>query len=114
VPDPRDLNEEEADLLGVALPTQEQLDAEENRKQRVELRKALLVNYMRNDLFREWMREVLNGFGTFEHRFGASVNGFPNAEETQFNMGMKAAGWYLWEVFDDLAPELASLMRRGL
>jgi hypothetical protein len=59
------------------------------------------------------MMKQLNGFGTFENSFAASPTGFPDPLATQFKLGMKAAGWHLWEVFDTASPEFASAMRRG-
>src|SRR5579863_1688125 len=108
-----ELPEPEEQLLGIERPSIEQeAELERVRKERNELRRRFLVQLMETDLFREWLMEQLMGFGTFENSFGAAPNGFPDRCATQFKLGMKAAGWHLWETFDDLAPALASLMRR--
>lgn len=67
---------------------------------------------MGNEMFRRWLMRQLVGFNTFTSPFGLSPTGFPQEEATQFQYGLKAAGWHLWEQFDNLDPELASLMRR--
>lgn len=86
--------------------------AKEEQTRRVEFRRQFLVWLMENQDFRVWLMERLVEFGTFENCFGASPNGSPDPLATQFQAGMKAAGWSLWTTFDDAAPELASLMRR--
>ena len=68
---------------------------------------------MRTDLFRAWLFEKLNAFETFTMPFGNSAAGFPDPHATFFALGMKAAGQALWMEFDAVAPELASMMRRG-
>lgn len=112
MPRPEDLTEEEADLLSIALPTEADAQAEASRRERMGLRAEMLANLMRSELFREWLWEVLDGFGTFENSFGAGPTGFPDHAATQFKLGMKASGWHLWETFDNIAPDMASLMRR--
>jgi hypothetical protein len=112
VPRVEDLSEEEADLLGVALPTEEEREAEELRKVRVRQRDEMLLYCLRSDLFREWMMEIITSMGAFENPFGMSAAGFPDPLATQFALGRKSCGWQLWEIFDNLAPDLASLMRR--
>ena len=112
MPRPEDLTEEEADLLGVALPTEEERQAEELQKIRARQRDEMLVYCLQSDLFREWMMEILQSMGAFENPFGMSAAGFPDPLATQFALGRKSAGWQLWELFDNLHPELASLMRR--
>lgn len=108
-----ELPEPEEQLLGIERETPEQEDAaERNRLEKLELRRAFLKSLIENELFREWLMEQINGFGTFENAFGAGPTGFPDHDATQFKMGMKAAGWHLWAQFDDPYPELASLMRR--
>lgn len=108
-----ELPEPEEALLGIVRLTPEQEEEQQKAAQeRADLRKRFLVAQMSNPLFREFLMEVLLGFGTFENSFGAGPTGFPDNEATQFKMGMKAAGWYLWTLFDDASPDLASLMRR--
>jgi hypothetical protein len=110
---PGELPPEEEALLGIERPTPEQEEeAEKLRKEKADLRRAFLRAMLDNELFREWLMEQLVGFGTFENAFGAGPTGFPDKLATQFAQGMKAAGWHLWTMFDDVAPESASLMRR--
>lgn len=108
-----ELPEAEEALLGIERPTPEQeAEAEKLMTEKAELRRAFLIGLMQNELFREWLMEKLTGFQTFGNPFGVSPTGFPDPLATQFHSGMKAAGWSLWTEFDDLTPELASLMRR--
>lgn len=108
-----ELPEPEEQLLGIIRPTiEEEAEAEKRRTEDAQLRTVFLRNLMENDMFREWLMEVLMGFGTFTNAFGAGPTGFPDHMATQFQLGQKAAGWHLWTMFDDIAPELASLMRR--
>ena len=108
-----ELSELEEDLLGIERPTPEQEeDAQREIEQQEELRKAFLVHLMSNEMFRKWLFTQLQAFGTFDNAFGATPTGFPDPYATWFKAGMKAAGWSLWEVFDEAAPDLASLMRR--
>lgn len=108
-----ELPEPEEQLLGIERPTPEQeAQAEKIRAEKVELRRRFLVAMMENPLFREWLMEQLVGFRTFERPFGISPAGFPDHEATKFQDGLRAAGWHMWAIFDDVAPELASLMRR--
>lgn len=110
---PGELPEPEEALLGIErlTPEQEEAQAKEFDEKR-DLRRRFLVTQMQNPMFREWLMEKLVGFGTFENAFGASVTGFPDPLATYMRSGMKAAGWSLWEEFDDAAPDLASEMRR--
>lgn len=108
-----ELPELEEQLLGIERPSIEQEEAAEQvQKEKRELRKAFLRSLIENELFREWMMEKLTAFHTFEQPFGAGPTGFPDPLATHFALGMKAAGWSLWTEFDDLYPDLASLMRR--
>lgn len=108
-----ELPEPEEELLGIERPTEEQeAQAEKERAEKVELRRLFLRGLMENPLFREWLMEWLVLCGTFEQPFGISPNGFPDPMATQYRMGIKAAGWSLWETFDNTAPDLTSLMRR--
>ncbi len=108
-----ELSSEEENILGIERLSPEQ-EAEQERlaEEKRDLRRRFLVAQMNNPMFREWLMEQLLGFNTFGNPFGVSPTGFPDHEATQFQMGMKAAGWHLWEVFDAAAPEMASLMRR--
>ena len=108
-----ELTSEEENILGIERQTPEQeAEAEKIAAEKREVRKRFLVGLMNNELFREFLIEQLLGFNTFGNPFGVSPTGFPDREATQFQMGMKAAGWHLWELFDGIAPELSSLMRR--
>ena len=103
----------EDSILGIERPTPEQEAAvEQVRKEKAELRRRFLYGLLENPMFREWMMEQLHGFNTFGQPYAASPNGFPDEMATQFQMGLKAAGWHIWEIFDEVSPELASLMRR--
>jgi hypothetical protein len=103
----------ENDLLGVQPQSfEEQEAAEQKAKEEQELKRAYLLRLMGDDQFRAWLWSVLAGFGTFERRYGASPNGFPDDRATEYHLGMRDAGWFLWETFDNVAPDLASLMRR--
>lgn len=100
-------------LLGIQRPTLEQeQEAERIAAEKAELRKAGLIQLMRQDWFREWLMGWLVQFGAFDNPMAASPTGFPDPMATQFYLGRKAAGWELWAHFDDLSPDLASLMRR--
>lgn len=108
-----EIPEPEEELLGIERPTLEQEEASErDAKERAELRGAFLRGLIGNDLFREWLMEQLVGWQTFDNPFGISPAGFPDPMATQFALGQKAAGWHLWTMFDDLAPEMTSQMRR--
>jgi hypothetical protein len=108
-----ELPEPEEQLLGIERPTPEQeAEAEKIAQEKLVVRALFLKQLMEQELFREWLMDTLNGFGTFENAFGTSITGFPDPMATQFKLGMKAAGWHLWTLVDDAAPELASLMRR--
>lgn len=108
-----ELPPEEESLLGIERDSPEQ-EAEAKRAfdEAQEFKRRFLVTLMQNQSFREWLMPLLDEFGTFENSFGVSPTGFPDPMATQFKLGMKAAGWRLWTLFDDLAPELASQMRR--
>ena len=108
-----ELPEPEEELLGIVRPTLEQeAEAQQIVDEKKELRRTYLLLQMQSPVFREWLMEQLQAFRTFENTFGFSPNGTPDRDGTQFALGMKAAGWHLWTMFDDLSPELASLMRR--
>lgn len=108
-----ELPEPEEDLLGIVRQTPEQeAEAEQRRKEELELRQRFLIGLMQNPLFRVWLMEQLVAMGTFDNAFGAGPTGFPDPLATWFQKGMKAAGWNMWCIFDDVAPDLASLMRR--
>ena len=108
-----ELPEPEEQLLGIHRDTPEQEDeAEKVHKEKLELRKLVIKSLLENDLTRELMMEWINSFGAFENSFGAGPTGFPDHDATMFKLGLKSAGWFLWTQFDDLFPELASLMRR--
>lgn len=108
-----ELPEPEEAMLGIERPTLEQ-EAEAQRvvDEKAELRVAYLRVLMESPVFREWLWEQLQLFRTFENTFGFGPTGFPDPMGTQFALGMKAAGWHLWEIFDNNTPDLASLMRR--
>lgn len=103
----------EKELLGIDRPTPEEEEATARKlAERIELRRLFIVAQMENPMFREWLMEQLVALGTFENAFGAGPSGFPDHMATQFQLGRKAAGWDLWTLFDNAAPELASMMRR--
>lgn len=108
-----ELTDLEEDLLGIERPSEED-EAQESRDalEKTEFRRRFLHQLMESSDFREWLMEQLTGFGTFDRTFAVSPTGFPDQAATEFHLGMKAAGWYLWEQVDDIAPDLASLMRR--
>lgn len=108
----RAITPEEA-ILGVERPTPEQeAEAKKTQDEKDEVRRRFLLGMIHNPLFRQWLMGHLLAFQTFSQPFGVSPAGFPDPMATQFHMGMKAAGWALWEEFDNLAPEMASVMRR--
>lgn len=115
MPRPEHLDDAEAALLGVERLTPEE-EAEQDRikSEKLELRKALLIGLMESEDFRQWLMEKLTAFQTFTMPFGAGPTGFPDTNATFYALGMKAAGWNIWEEFDAMCPELASKMRRGL
>lgn len=103
----------ENDLLGVQQQSPEEQEAVAKKAQEErELKRAFLVSLMSDEKFRAWLWDILVGFGTFERRYGASPGGFPDDRATEYHLGMRDAGWHLWETFDDVSPELTSLMRR--
>lgn len=91
---------------------EEKSEAERKVKAALDERRRFLRHLMEADMFREWLYEVLTEFSTFNPPFGASPTGFPDPLHTQFLQGKAKAGWRLWTIFDDAAPDLASLMRR--
>lgn len=108
----RDRPEEESALLESpeerdAREAVEKAVAEQNR-----LNAAFMQNLMANETFRAWVMWILTGLGTFDNLFGVSANGFPDHEATQFLMGKKAAGWFMYTYFDSIAPEMMSRARR--
>jgi hypothetical protein len=90
----------------------EQQEAARVAAEKADFRRTFLSQLMTSADFREFLWEVLVGFGTFENAFGAGPTGFPDPMATQFQLGQKAAGQHLWFVFDDAAPDLVSQMRR--
>lgn len=108
-----ELPPEEEALLGIERPSiEEEEQAAQIDSEKREVRKVGLANLMAQEWFRAWLMEKLQAFNTFGQTFGAGPTGFPDQNATFFHLGMKAAGWALWEEFDDLTPEHASLMRR--
>lgn len=108
-----ELPEPEESLLGIERPTLEQEDeAKKIADEKVLLRTIYLRKLMDTELFRAWLWEHLQAFGTFTNTFGLSPTGFPHPEGSWFAAGRKSAGWDIWEQIDNLAPDLASLMRR--
>lgn len=108
-----ELPEPEEQLLGIERDTLEQEeDKRRIQAENAELRRLFLVGMMQNPMFREWLMDQLIFFDTFIHPIAVSPAGFPDPLATQYQMGMKAAGWHLWTAFDDVAPEWTSLMRR--
>jgi hypothetical protein len=108
-----ELPEPEEALLGIERPTiEEEAETERIAHEKRELRRLGLLNLMAQEWFREWLMGKLAAFNTFGQTFAASPTGFPDPNATFFHLGMKAAGWALWEEFDNIAPEMASLMRR--
>lgn len=108
-----ELPAEEEALLGIVRESPEdEAEAKRAYAEAQEFQRRFLVTLMQNQSFREWLMPLLNEFGTFDNSFGVSPTGFTDPMATQFKLGMKAAGWRLWTLFDDLAPELASQMRR--
>lgn len=108
-----ELPEPEEALLGIHRDSPED-EAEQQRTldERIKFRRQMLLNLMQNQMFRQWLMETLVSFGTFDNAFAATPTGFPDPYATWFKAGMKAAGWSLWETFDAVSPEMASLMRR--
>ncbi len=100
-------------LLGVTPPTQAEVDeAKRSAAEKAEWRRNFLSGLMSSVDFRAWLMNILIQWGTFDNAFGAGPTGFPDPMATQFQLGMKQAGWRLWTEFDDIAPDLTSLMRR--
>ena len=106
--------EEEAQFLGLNARTEDDVKADAAKTEAIELRRKFLVRQMENPMFREWLMEVLVGFNTFGRTFAAGPTGFPDHAATEFHLGLKAAGWHLFTIFDDVAPDLASKMRRNV
>ena len=108
-----ELPEEEEAFLGIERPSLEQeTDERRAHDEKIELRRKFLVGLMQSDLFREWLMDQIIAFGAFDNIFAAGPTGVPDNNATWFMAGKKAAGWTLWTAFDEVAPELASLMRR--
>jgi hypothetical protein len=97
-------------LLGRDLDAE--AEAERVAAEKAELRRVFLVNLMGNEMFREWLMGWITELGAFDNIHAAGPTGFPDPMATQFYLGRRSAGWDLWTFFDDLSPELASLMRR--
>lgn len=101
-------------LTGELRPTPEQeAEAEKVRQEKLELRRRFLIVLMENPMFREMLREWHANFQTFGNVHAAGPAGVPDPMATQFYLGRKSAGWDLFLMFDDVAPDLSSLMRRG-
>ena len=109
-----ELPDPERELLGLPpAPTpEEEAEAERLAREKAEDRKLFLYRLMNDPDFRGWLWSKLMEFNAFGHTFAASPTGFPDNQATWFHLGMKAAGWALWEEFDNAVPELASQMRR--
>jgi hypothetical protein len=108
-----ELPEPEEALLGIERPSEEdEAEAQRRADEKREFRRLGLLSCLQHEWFREWLMEWLTEFGAFGNPLAASPNGFPDPMATQFYLGRKAAGWQLWEFFDGLSPEMASLMRR--
>lgn len=109
-----DLPDPERDLLGLppALTPEEEAEAERQAKEKAEERKLLLLRLMNDPEFRTFLWEILVSFNTFETVFGAGPTGFPDPQATVYNLGLRAAGWHLWTLFDNAVPDHTSLMRR--
>lgn len=111
-----DFPEPEEILLGVPpRPTLEQeARDEEERKGQLEVERLHLARLMESETFRKWLWSLLTQCGTFQRRYGASPNGFPDRDATEYQRGWHDAGWHIWTLFDDAAPELAGQMRREM
>lgn len=108
-----ELPEPEEALLGIERPTIEQEEAaKREHDEAIKFERDYFVHLMQQPIFRAWVMRWINAFGAFDNAFGSSPVGFPDPLATHFKLGMKAAGWDLWEFFDELSPEQASLMRR--
>ena len=112
--EPLTLTPEEIMLGRERRKTPEEREADRVAAEKAEFRRQFLASLMTSQDFRDWLMETLNGFGTFGNAFGAGPTGFPDPMATQFQLGQKAAGWHLWATFDNVAPELARQMRRGV
>ena len=110
---PNDAPENDSEILGYDFQTQDQQEADfQEAEEKVEIRRQFLAGLMTDAMFREWLWEQLTALGAFNNAFGSSPVGFPDPLATHFQLGRKAAGWDLWEMFDNAAPEWTSLMRR--
>lgn len=56
------------------------------------------------------MWRILDDAGTFDQRFGIGPSGFPQAEASWFNQGMRAFGLRLWQKWTSTAREGVLLM----
>lgn len=102
----------QAILGGEQLTPEQEAEAKKVRDEKAEVWRRYRLSLIENPLFRQWLMGHLLAFQTFSQPYGVSPAGFPDPLATQYHMGLKAAGWVLWEEFDNLSPELASLMRR--
>lgn len=108
-----ELPEAEEALLGIERQTPEQeAEAAKTAAEEAHLEDVFLRDLIANPLFRKWLWTKLQSFNTFGHTFAATPTGFPDPNATWFHAGIKAAGWSLWEEFDNLSPLHASMMRR--
>lgn len=104
---------EEERLLGIERLSPEEEAAQEKRQQEeAEVERLYLIGLMNQPQFRAWMMKQLVAFNTFGRIFAVSPTGFPDAPATEYQLGLKAAGWHLWSELDDKVPDLASKMRR--
>ena len=108
-----DAPEPEELLLGHRRLSPEEEEAFRKREREKDLlQQYMLRDLMRRESFRRWLWTLLESFNTFGRTFGVSPTGFPDRDATEYALGMKAAGWHIWTMFDDAAPDLASEMRR--
>lgn len=105
--------EPEEQFLGIVNQTDaQQIEQRQIADEELKVRRIYLQQLMDNPMFRDWLYGVLMEFGTFTNPMGVSPTGFPDPMATMHASGVKAAGWRLWEIFDEVAPERASQMRR--
>lgn len=108
-----DFVEPEQEFLGVQRQTlAQEAESRQIADEELKVRRIYLQQLMDNPMFRDWLYGVLMEFSTFSNPIGLSPVGFPDPMATMHAQGVKAAGWRLWEIFDEVAPERASLMRR--
>ena len=77
-----------------------------------EMREAGLRRLIEQQWFRDWLIGFLDELGTYDNPIAASPGGFPDPLATQFYLGRKSAGVQLVDLFDDISPDMVSLMRR--